>query len=53
MAEIEGLLIKLDYLTSSDADELVIYEPDGVPILNESDGYHIRNPVCWEVLVPA
>lgn len=53
MAEVEGLLIKLDYLTSSDADELVTYEPDEVPILKESDRCPIRNPLCWEVLVPA
>ena len=53
MAEIEGLLIKLDYLTLSDAEDLVNYEPDEVPILNESGGYPIRNPVCWEFLVPA
>lgn len=52
MPEIEGLFINLVYPIFNDAEEPIIYEPDEVPTLNESDGYPIRNPVCWEVLFP-
>lgn len=52
MPEIEGLFINLVYPIFNDAEEPIIYEPDEVPTLNESEGYPIRNPVCWEVLFP-
>lgn len=37
LPEIEGLFINLVYPIFNDAEEPIIYEPDEVPTLNESD----------------